>query len=442
LFTAFALLPVGAAHVNAAPRETSRPNIILILADDLGVETLGAYGGLSYRTPQLDQLAASGMRFTHAYAQPLCTNTRVQLMTGKYNHRNWLAFGILDPKERTFGHEMQRAGYKTCIVGKWQLQSYDPPDYPGAEKRRGIGMHPRDAGFDEYSLWHTGHTERKGSRYADPVILENGKFLQNTKDRYGEDIWVDYIGDFMKRHRDEPFFVYYPMALPHRPFVPTPDSPEWKDPEKRHRNAPRFYKDMVEYMDRKVGRLVAKVDALGLRERTLILFFGDNGTPQQAPPSRTRSGMIAGGKGLTSDNGIHVPFIANWKGTTPAGTVCDDLIDSTDFLATLFDLTDSPESKRRKIDGRTFLPQLRGKKGDPRDWVFFHYDPRPGWDKDQFRRHRFARDKRFTLYDDGRLFDISKDRDEKRPIAATSDTPAATAARAKLLAVLRSMESD
>ena len=135
-----------------------KPNIILIMADDVGIEGLGCYGGVSYKTPNLDKMAANGVRFTHAYSQPLCTPTRVQLMTGKYNHRNWTSFGILDPNEKTFGHAMSAAGYATAIIGKWQLQSYDPPDLPGAAKRRGTGMHPKNAGFDAYALFHALHT--------------------------------------------------------------------------------------------------------------------------------------------------------------------------------------------------------------------------------------------------------------------------------------------
>ena len=130
--------------------EQKPPNVILIMADDLGFECIGSYGGTSYRTPNIDQLAETGLQFNQAYAQPLCTNTRVKLLTGKYNFRNWTSFGILDPRERTFGHLMQDAGYSTCIVGKWQLQSYDPVHYPGSEYRRDTGMKISDAGFDEY----------------------------------------------------------------------------------------------------------------------------------------------------------------------------------------------------------------------------------------------------------------------------------------------------
>ena len=171
----FAVLPRPSAETLAAD-PIARPNVIVIMADDIGVEGLNCYGGTSYRTPRLDQMAAEGQRFTHAYAQPLCTNTRIQLMTGLYNNRNWLYFGCLDPKAKTFGHWMKEAGYNTSIAGKWQLQSYDPPDYPGSELRRDKGMKVFNAGFDEYSLWHTAHTEDKGPRYADPIIFQNGKF--------------------------------------------------------------------------------------------------------------------------------------------------------------------------------------------------------------------------------------------------------------------------
>ena len=139
---------------------SDKPNIILILSDDLGYECLGCYGGESYQTPVLDGLSKEGMRFDHAYVLPLCTPTRLQLMTGKYNFRNWRAFGVMDPQERTFGHLMQAAGYKTCISGKWQMYSYNPPDFE--PEWRGKGQLAEDSGFDEYCLWHTEHTEDKG----------------------------------------------------------------------------------------------------------------------------------------------------------------------------------------------------------------------------------------------------------------------------------------
>ncbi len=424
----------------ALPALSAAPNIVLIMADDLGVEGLGCYGGTSYQTPALDRLAHEGLRFTHAYSQPLCTNTRTQLMTGLYNHRNWIAFGILDPQAKTIGHWLSEAGYKTCIAGKWQLQSYDPPDYPGAELRRGRGMRVEDAGFDEYCLWHTGHTELKGSRYANPVVYENGRFRGDLEGRYGPDIWVEYINDFISRHRDERFFVYYPMALPHWPFVPTPDSLDWQDPGKRFDEDLCYFPDMVQYTDKAVGRIVAKIDELGLGENTLVIFYSDNGTHLKVT-SQTQSGPVAGGKGLTTDAGTHVPLIARWSGHICRG-VSDDLVDSTDFLPTLLEAADHPLAEQDKIrlDGRSFYPRLLGQPGNPRQWIFCHFDPRPGWDKDQFRRLRFARDKRFKLYDDGRLFDISRDVLERQPMLAHEDTPLTREAREQLAHVLADIE--
>ncbi|MCA9176484.1 MAG: sulfatase-like hydrolase/transferase [Planctomycetales bacterium] len=429
---------LAVAETRGASPEHSRPNIVLIMADDLGVEGLGCYGGQSYRTPALDKLAREGMRFEHAYAQPLCTNTRLQLMTGLYNHRNWIAFGLLDPRAKTIGHWMQEAGYHTCIAGKWQLQSYDPPDYPGAAERRGRGMRVERAGFDEYSLWHTGHTEVKGSRYADPVIYENGRFREDLKGKFGPDVWVDFIKDYVTRHKDgsQPFFVYYPMALPHWPFVPTPRSRNWQDPKLRHAEDYGYFQDMVESMDECVGRIVDHIDALKLQRETLILFFSDNGTHLKVT-TQTQSGPVQGGKGLTTDAGTHVPLIARWTGRIDAGLVCSELVDSTDFLPTVCDAAQRPVSVDAKLDGRSFLAALLGKPYEPRPWVFCHFDPRPGWDKDRFRLQRFARDRRHKLYDDGRLFDVAADPLEQSPLGASSEP----GTRQRLQAVLEAMKS-
>jgi arylsulfatase A-like enzyme len=384
-------------------------------------------------------MAAAGMRFTHAYAQPLCTNTRLQLMTGLYNNRNWLAFGILDPRARTIGHWMGEAGYHSCMVGKWQLQSYDPPDFPGADKRRGIGMRPEAAGFDEFCVWHAAHTEDKGSRYADPVIYQNGSFRSGLEGRYGPDVFVEYIEDYLERRKasGQPFFVYYSMVLPHGPMVPTPRSSDWTDPALRHRANTRYFKDMVEYMDACVGRVLAKVDALGLSDRTLILFYSDNGTDWNITSQTTR-GPVVGGKGRTTDAGTHVPLIVRWPGKVPPG-VSDDLVDSTDFVPTLRDAAGKPLGAELQLDGVSFYPRLLGRVGQGREWVFCHFDPRPGWDKDQFTKLRFARDRRYKLYGDGRLFDVSRDALEESPMRTEEAAPALREIRQRLAAVLDRM---
>ena len=445
LFTLL-LTIVLTTDVNAQSEPASqRPNIILIMADDMGVECLNSYGGTSYRTPRLDRLASQGMRFTQAYAQPLCTNTRVQLMTGLYNHRNWLAFGLLDPKSRTIGHHMSDAGYHTCIAGKWQLQSYDPPDYPGADERRDKGMRVEKAGFDEYSLWHTRHTEDKGPRYADPVIFENGEFRTDTRGKYGEDIWVDFMTKFMTRHKDSdrPFFIYYPMALPHWPFVPTPRSKDWGIEEKMHPpqgttgGDTAYFPDMVAYTDEAVGRVVDAVDHLGLGENTLILFYGDNGTDRRVQ-SDTIYGVVDGGKGATTNAGTHVPLIARWTGRIQP-SINDNLIDSTDFLPTALEAAGRSDVLTDPIDGVSFYRQLLGKEASPREWVFCHFDPQPGWDKDKFKRLQFIRDRRFKIYEDGRFFDVARDRLEQHSIDASADTEQTKEARVRLTAAMKAV---
>ena len=388
------------------PTNGKRPNIVLILADDVGVEAFNCYGGEDYETPRIDELAATGLKFTHAYSQPLCTPTRVQIMTGKYNHRNWTYFGILDPKEKTFGHRMQAAGYTTFIAGKWQLQSYDPPDWPNAERRRGTGMKVADAGFDEYSLFHSWDTEDKGSRYPDPKMDNNGT-IETFEGEYGEDIWVGKIADFMERNKDgdEPMFVYYPMALPHWPFNPTPDSEAWKDASRRYEEDTAFFPDMMTYMDKLVGQLVDKLEEQGLREDTLVIFYSDNGTDRRI--TSTMNGVeIQGGKAYPIQSGVRVPLIASWPATIEPA-VCEDLVDASDFVPTLADLARLKVDDWWEADGQSFAPQLFGREHpNPREAIFCWYDPRPGWDKEKFDRSVFALDKRFKRYRDGRLMKI------------------------------------
>jgi arylsulfatase A-like enzyme len=392
--------------------QSERPNILLILADDLGYETIGANGGTSYATPNLDRLAATGIRFTNAFVQPLCTPTRLQLMTGQYNFRNWQAFGIMNPREITFGHILSQAGYRTAMAGKWQFYSYNPPNF--WPEWRGRGMRAEQAGFQQYSVWHAEHTEDKGSRYANPTIYENGRYRSDTDGKYGPDLEAQFLMEFIERNRDQPWFAYHSMTLTHDPFNPTPLSDVWATGNRLQTNR-RFFKDMVEYMDVIVGRLVAKLDQLGLRERTLILFLGDNGSPLGIE-SRMGERVVLGGKEKTIDTGIHVPMIANWKGVTPEGRVLDDLIDSTDFVPTMAEIASAAIPMGMPIDGRSFLPQLYGRKGEPREWVFFHYDPTPGWNQQGRYQSRFARDHRFKLYQDGRFYDCIADPDELRPI--------------------------
>lgn len=405
--------------------KSSKPNVILIMADDIGYECFGCYGSASYKTPFLDALAEAGMRFEHCYSQPLCTPSRVKIMTGQYNFRNYTNFGVLDPKQITFGHLLRGCGYPTCVVGKWQLygsvnQSADV---------RGKGSLPEQAGFDEHCLWQV---KGRGSRYKNPVVVENGENLEGLEDRYGPDIYTDYAVDFIERHKAKPFFLYFPMALVHNPFVPTPDSEGWEKEKQDSDN--RYFTDMVTYMDKIVGRIIRKIDELGLRENTLVLFTGDNGTNKNIKSKMSDGQVIQGDKGNTTDAGTRVPLIANWPGVIPPGKVCGDLVDFSDFVPTFADLTGASIPDGMILDGQSFLPQLQGKKGKPREWIFCHYDPKWLGRKEAVR---FVRDKRWKLYDNGDLFDVSADTLERNPNPAGQE---AVSARKRLQAAFDSIK--
>ncbi len=400
--------------------DSIRPNIILIMADDLGYECLSCYGCAEYDTPNLDRLAATGLQFQNCHSQPLCTPSRVKIMTGQYNCRNYERFGALNPEETTFGHVMQNAGYATCIVGKWQL----------AARSGGRGTYPQKAGFDDYCLWQI--DDRK-SRYADPLIQMKGEdHAHFHKGEYGPDIFCDYMNDFMESHRHRPFFVYFPMCLVHSPFVPTPDSPEWKG--NRNKRAKKFFKDMVEYMDTLVGRIVRKLDEVGLRDETLLMFTGDNGTHRSIETEMQDGSVIKGGKRLTIDTGTHVPFVANWPGVTPQGRLLEDLIDFSDFLPTIAEAGGARLPADEQFDGVSFLQQLKGKEGSPRDHIYCYYKLKgQGGDYKEW-----ARDERWKLYSTGELYDVQADLLEKHPIPKAQGGKAAARARKKLRAALNS----
>jgi len=386
---------LAAVEASSTPQE--RPNVILILADDLGYETIGVNGGQSYRTPCLDQLAATGVRFEHCYVQPLCTPTRVEIMTGQSNARNYVRFGVIDPTLTTFAHLFEGAGYATAMVGKWQL---------GQERDL-----PRRMGFQEYYLWQ--HT-RRPPRYANPGLEIMGEERDYRNGEYGPDLLHQFACDFISRHREKPFLLYYCLTLTHAPFQPTPDSPDW-DPkafgEEVNRD-PRHFGEMVVYMDKLVGKLVDHLDSLGVRSRTLIIFTADNGTARGIR-SQWNNQEVTGGKGSTTRAGMHVPLIVNWPGKIPGGRVCSDLVDSTDFLPTICEAVGIPLPPELVLDGKSFWPQLIGQKGRPREWIYCWYSPRQRKD---YTVTEFVLNQRFKLYADGRFFDLAADPEEKEPL--------------------------
>ncbi len=391
-----------------------RPNIVLIMADDMGFECVGSNGGGTYNTPRLDQLAASGMRFEHCHSQPICTPTRVQIMTGIYNNRNYVRFGVLDTKQKTFGNLFKAAGYKTCIVGKWQLDG---------------GMDaPAHFGFDEYCLWQL---NRRPGRYSNPGLEVNGKQVDYKNGEFGPDIVSDYLCDFIKRNKDEEFFAWYPMILPHYPFVPTPDSPDYDKTAfgEKGIGKGKYFKGMVEYVDKIVGKVVDTLEANGLRENTLVIFTGDNGTHPSITSLLNRQDY-PGGKGSTQDNGTHVPMIANWPGKIPAAAVSRDLVDFSDVLPTIADVAGiSSQHSDWLIDGHSFWPTLQTSGGShQRDYIYCWYHR----DGIRDKAKQLVRTQYYKLYSDGTFFDTRNDLAEKKPLDVTALDGGAQSAYAKL----------
>lgn len=397
--------------IQAKPKK--RPNFVVFMADDFGYECLSCNGGSPYKTPVLDNMARNGIRFSNFVAQPLCTPSRVKIMTGRYNFRNYIKFGTLELPEKTFGHVLEDAGYTTCIVGKWQLgRKSDLPKY---------------FGFDEHCLWQL---TTKKSRYQDPGIETNAGEMVTHTGKYGPDIVSDYTLDFISRHKDKPFFIYYPMILTHSPYPVTPDS---KDPECKDKHS--NFKDMVEYTDKIVGKIKDHLKKNGVLDNTVMLFTGDNGTGKGIT-SKLNGKEYPGQKGsMNSESGPHVPFIAYYPDGGVKGQVMDDPIDFSDFLPTLADMAGAKIPDDRPIDGTSFAGRLlNDKKHKPRGWAYVCY-----YGKKRIKPSEFVRDNKYKLMDTGELIDFVNDPFHNNPIDVNKAGADIKARRDKLQKILNKM---
>ena len=408
----------------AMPATAQQPNVVLILADDVGREVLACYGGTSYATPNIDRLAADGRRYVHAYTMPVCHPTRICLLTGQYPYRlgnpPWGSFPR-SVEGRTLAQVLKRAGYATVVAGKWQLALL-----------KDDLLQPHRMGFDEYCLygWH------EGPWYYEPHIWQNGRRRTDVRDRYGPDVICDYIIKFIERNKSGPFFAFYSMSLCHA---------ETNDLEKPAPVGPHgrydSYAEMVGKMDERVGRVVDALDRLDLRENTLVLFTTDNGTAAHNlidaegdkyiyEPVISRMGQraIPGGKATLTDWGTRVPLIANWPGTIEPGQVSDALVDVSDVLPSLSDVASAPLPKGVRFDGHSVLAQI-GNKATQRRWVFAEHDGR-----------RFVRSRSWKLYNDGRFYDMEADPDEEQPLATKLLSPQASAAHRELQMALKGLD--
>ncbi len=406
------LLVLFAALLLPGVLVAQQPNIVLILADDVGCEPIGAYGGSRWKTPHIDALAAGGMRFEHCYSMPVCHPTRICLLTGKYPFRlnsNWGTFPKAE-EQHTLAMILKRAGYATAVAGKWQLCLM-----------KNDLQQPARMGFDEWSVfgWH------EGARFHHPMIYENGKLRTDTQDKYGPDLYVEFLGDFMQRssRAGKPFFAFYSMALAHDV---TDDIPV-QVPYKPGRDRWMDYGEMIESMDDMVGKLVAKIDLLGLRNNTVIFFTGDNGTAARSKLRHVsgrkyeyedvysiRNGeRVRGGKGTLLDIGTNVPLIANWPGTIRADSRGHELVDFSDWLPTLAELGKAKPDQ--EIDGVSFRTTLVGSRvHQARSFAFSEKRGGTAW----------VRTKRYKLYNNGRFYDVSADAKEENPLEELDDRAA------------------
>ncbi|TVR18704.1 MAG: hypothetical protein EA391_02025 [Balneolaceae bacterium] len=351
------------------------PNILFIMADDLGLEYVSAYGNNLIKTPNIDRLADEGMLFTHMFVNPTCTPTRSELLTGRYPFRTNTIFpifdyqrhkdNILDVSEPSFARQLQEAGYKTAIAGKWQLSFLAHQDWLN------------EYGFDNYMLWQIQTEEgERTTRFHNPYYRNDGVVIhEEIKDRYGPDVLVEFLSDFMEEsHREgKPFMAYYSALLPHFPWVPTPDS---KDQILRtgfsrgiDYGIPKYFPDMVQRLDYNVGRLLETLESLDIADNTLVIFLSDNGTDQFLY-SFMNGEVFYGGKGTLTDRGSRVPLLMRWPAMIKPGSKNSDLIEAADFFPTFVDIAGATHPEE-PIDGRSFA-QLLTNSGDlyePREWV-------------------------------------------------------------------------
>ena len=396
------------ANTSTAADKPARPNIIFILGDDVGIGDISCTGADRCKTPNIDALARGGTLFTHAYAEPLCGPSRACILTGRYVFRtgatNQDATGRFTPAaEIMTPRVLKPAGYVTASIGKWGQ----------------LPLGPADFGFDDYLKFQGSgiywNTQDKGKTYE-----LNGKTVPLRDKEYMPDVMHAHLVEFLTKHRDDPFYIYYSMSHIHNEILPTPDSlPTTTDDHE-------LYADNIRYMDKLVGKLIAELERQHLRENTLVIYFGDNGTATGQAPTATIGGRrLLGAKGSMFEGGSRVPLVVNWPGVTPAGKVSKDLIDSTDFFPTFAALAGAKLPEKVIIDGRSFLPQIRGQQGKPRDWVFI-----------ELARMWYVADHQWKLTEKNELFDLSDAPFAEKLVPADTKDPAAVAARQKLAAAL------
>jgi len=362
----------------------ARPNFIVIFTDDQGYGDLGCFGGKHVHTPRIDQMAKEGSRLTSFYvAAPVCTPSRAALMTGCYPKRIDMAtgsnFGVLlagDPKglhpnEITIAEVLKGAGYKTGIFGKWHLG--DQPEFL-----------PTRQGFDEYfgipfsHDIHPFHPRQDRFQFPPLALLDQETVIEMDPDAdYLTKRLTERAVSFIKRNKDEPFFLYLPHPIPHKPLHVSPPFMKSVEPGIRaqlkkedgnidYRTRDKLFRQAIAEIDWSVGRVLDTLKAEGIDENTFVLFTSDNG------PAVGKAGPLRGKKGSTFEGGMREATVVRWPGRIPAGEDNDELITAMDLLPTFARLAGAGIPTDRVIDGKDVWPVLEGKAKTPHDRFFYH----------------------------------------------------------------------
>jgi arylsulfatase A len=333
--------------------QNKKPNIIFVLADDLGIDGLSSYGADLFKTPEIDQLAKNGIRYTNAYTVPLCGPSRALILSGRYGFRtgavNQDQTGEIKPSDETFMPKiLKTAGYTSSMIGKWGQ----------------LPLGPAEFGFDDY-LRFTGSGVFNNTAEKTHKYVLNGKDLVLKDNEYMPDLMHDHMVDFLSKHTKDPFYLYYSLVHVHGEIKATPDTKPGTTDFKE------LYTDNINYMDKLVGKLIHTLDSLKLRDNTLIVFFGDNGTAGQAAViGRVDGKKLIGKKGTMQEGGSLVPLIINWPGVIKTGSVSKNLVDAADFVPTFAEIAGARLPNDKKLDGVSFAKQIKGAKGNSRDWIF------------------------------------------------------------------------
>jgi len=359
--------PAGAKEKETPP---ARPNFVFFLIDDLGWRDVGCYGTKFYETPNIDRLAREGMRFTDAYAAcPVCSPTRASILTGKYparlNLTDWIPGQreknpkLLVPKfnqelpleEVTIAEALKAAGYACASIGKWHLGG--EPYYPDKQ------------GFD---LNVGGTAKGQPPNYFSPYGIPT--LADGPKGEYLTDRLADEAEKFIEQNRDRPFFLYLPHFAVHTPIQGKKDivtKYAAKTPDGDQKNA--TYAAMIESVDQSVGRVMKKLDALGLADRTVVFFMSDNG----GLAGVTSNAPLRAGKGTLYEGGVREPMIVKWSGVIKPGTTASTPVTSTDFYPTILEMAGLPPKPEQHVDGLSLMPLLKERGPLRRDTLYWHY---------------------------------------------------------------------